>query len=155
MDIHNSIPTISTASGLTPMEIFSSHKNSTTNVLSNIHTFGCPIFVLEPSFHQNHKIPPWKLRSHVGVYLGHSPEHASFVPLPSSLQQFAFTASTDTFRFGNMQHEPDRHLFKADMKQEVLDLLSSGTLKLAPCSAIPHDNKPLQTHMELQKKEST
>jgi hypothetical protein len=77
VDIHNSTPT---ASGLTPMEIFSGFK-SHTSTLSNFHPFGCPIFVLEPSLRQNHKIPRWKPRSRVGVYLGHSPTHASTVPL--------------------------------------------------------------------------
>jgi hypothetical protein len=77
VDIHNSTPT---ASGLTPMEIFSGTK-SHTPTLHNFHPFGCPIFVLEPSLRQNHKIPRWKPRSRIGVYLGHSPIHASSVPL--------------------------------------------------------------------------
>jgi hypothetical protein len=77
VDIHNSTPT---KSGLTPMEIFSGFK-SNNNTLLHFHSFGCPIFVLEPSLRQNHKIPRWKPRSRVGVYLGHSPMHASSVPL--------------------------------------------------------------------------
>jgi hypothetical protein len=76
VDIHNSTPT---PSGLTPMELFSGVKGH--NNLQHFHTFGCPIFVLEPSLHQNHKIPRWKPRSRVGVYLGHSSSHASSVPL--------------------------------------------------------------------------
>ncbi len=36
---------------------------------------------LDPSLQQGHKIPCWKPRSRVGVYLGLSPEHASSVPL--------------------------------------------------------------------------
>jgi len=78
IDIHNSTPT---PSGLCPLEIFSGHKNIHPNNLSNFHTFGCPIFVLDPSLCQNHKIPKWKPRSRVGVYLGQSSEHASSVPL--------------------------------------------------------------------------
>lgn len=77
VDIHNLMPL---DSGLTPMEIFCRTANSPSPFL-NFHSFGCPVFVLEPTLHQNHKIPKWKPRSRVGVYLGHSPDHALSVPL--------------------------------------------------------------------------
>ncbi len=38
-------------------------------------------FFLDPSLQQGNKIPRWKPRSRVGVYVGSSPEHASSVPL--------------------------------------------------------------------------
>jgi len=75
-DVHNSTPTLS---GLTPEEIFTGVKGR--NRLQDFHTFGCPIFVLDPSLQQGHKIPRWKPRSRVGVYLGMSPNHASNIPL--------------------------------------------------------------------------
>jgi len=53
VDLHNNTPG---ASGLSPLEIFS-------------------------GLQQGHKIPHWKPRSRVGVYLGFSPNHASSVPL--------------------------------------------------------------------------
>lgn len=59
--------------------IFSGSKSN--NILHHFHPFGCPIYILELSLHQNHKIPKWKPRSRVGVYLGCSPEHASSIPL--------------------------------------------------------------------------
>jgi len=77
VDIHNSTPT---DSGLSPLEIFSG-TTSSSNPLVNFHPFGCPIFVLEPTLHQNHKIPKWKPRLRMGVYLGHSPDHALSIPL--------------------------------------------------------------------------
>ncbi len=70
VDLHNATPGVS---GLTPEEIFSGSKGR--NRLSDFHPFGCPIFVLDPTLQQGHKIPRWKPRSRVGVYLGHSPEH--------------------------------------------------------------------------------
>jgi hypothetical protein len=76
VDIHNATPN---AAGLTPEAIFSNSKN--TPRLHTFHPFGCPIFVFEPSLRQGHKIPKWKPRSRVGIYLGMSPEHASTVPL--------------------------------------------------------------------------
>jgi len=76
VDIHNITPT---STGLSPQEIFSGVKSSFDFSLP--HPFGCPIYVLEPTLRQNHKIPRWKPRSRVGVYIGFSPHHASSVPL--------------------------------------------------------------------------
>jgi hypothetical protein len=74
--LHNATPN---TIGFTPEELFSGTKQ--TSRLDSFHPFGCPIFVLEPSLHQGNKIPRWKLRSQVGVYLCMSSEHASSVPL--------------------------------------------------------------------------
>jgi hypothetical protein len=76
VDIHKATPN---TAGFTPEEIFTGTKS--TLHLHTFHPFGCPIFVLEPSLRQGHKIPKWKPRSRVGVYLGMSPDHASSVPL--------------------------------------------------------------------------
>jgi hypothetical protein len=40
-----------------------------------------PVFVLEPSLQQGHKIQKWKPRARQAIYLGHSPRHAQTVPL--------------------------------------------------------------------------
>jgi hypothetical protein len=76
VDLYNNTPN---STGLTPEEIFTGLKGH--NRLNDLHPFGCPIFVLDPSLQQGHKIPRWKPRSRVGVHLGFSPEHASSVPL--------------------------------------------------------------------------
>ncbi len=58
------------------------HRNvKGRNRLLDFHPFGCPIFVLDPSLQQGHKIPHWKPHSRVDVFLGLSPNHASSVPL--------------------------------------------------------------------------
>jgi hypothetical protein len=77
VDIHNSTPG---PSGLSPDEIFSGQK-STRNRINDFHTFGCPVFVLEASLQDGHKLPKWKPRSRMAVYLGLSPDHATTVPL--------------------------------------------------------------------------
>jgi hypothetical protein len=77
VDLHNNTPG---PSGLTPTKIFTGIK-SHTNRLLDFHPFGCPIFVLDPTLQQGHKLPRWKPRSCVGMYLGHSPLHASSIPL--------------------------------------------------------------------------
>jgi len=77
VDIHNSTPTIS---GLSPDEIFSGQK-STASKFKDFHPFGCPVFVLEASLQDGHRIPKWKPRSRMAIYLGNSPDHATTVPL--------------------------------------------------------------------------
>jgi hypothetical protein len=76
VDLHNNTPG---PSGLTPTEIFTGIKSHTNRL--DFHPFGCPIFVLDPTLQQGHKLPHWKTCSRVGVYLGHSPLHASSIPL--------------------------------------------------------------------------
>jgi hypothetical protein len=76
VDLHNCTPG---SSGLSPEEIFTGIKGRSR--LSDFHPFGCPVFVLDPSLQQGHKIPRWKPRSRVVVYLCLSPDHASSIPL--------------------------------------------------------------------------
>jgi len=78
IDIHNTPP----SSGLPSLEIFSGTKDS--DHLKNFHTFDCPIYVLEPTLHQNHKILRWKPHYRVGIFSGLSPPHASSVTLALS-----------------------------------------------------------------------
>jgi hypothetical protein len=77
IDIHNSTPG---ESGLSPDEIFSCHK-STRNHCRDFHPSGCPFFVLEASLQDGHRIPKWKPRSSMAIYLGNSPDHATTVTL--------------------------------------------------------------------------
>jgi hypothetical protein len=77
VDIHNATPG---PSGLSPEEIFSRQK-SRQDRLHDYHTFGCPLFVLEPRLQQGQRIPKWHPRSRQAIYLGHSPRHAQTVPV--------------------------------------------------------------------------
>jgi hypothetical protein len=77
INLHNNTPG---PFGLTPTEIFTGVK-SHYNKLLDFHPFGCPFFVLDPTLQQGQKLPCWKPRSRVGVYLGLSPNHASSIPL--------------------------------------------------------------------------
>ena len=53
VDVHNATPG---SSGLSPDEIFSGHKTTRCR-LRDFHPFGCPVFVLEASLQNGHKIP--------------------------------------------------------------------------------------------------
>lgn len=44
-------------SGFSPEEIFTGIKGRLH--LPNFHPFGCPVFVLDPTLQQGHKIPRW------------------------------------------------------------------------------------------------
>ncbi len=77
VDIHNATPG---QSGLSPEEIFSKQK-SRPDRLMDFHTFGCPVYVLDPRLQQGNKIPKWQPRSRQACYLGHSPRHAQTVPV--------------------------------------------------------------------------
>jgi hypothetical protein len=75
VDLHDATPCMS---GLLPANIFAGAKDK--NCLKSFHTFGCPVYVLEPCLQAGHKIPKWEPCSHMTIYLGHSPQHASNVP---------------------------------------------------------------------------
>jgi hypothetical protein len=77
VDVHNATPG---PSGLSPEEIFSKQKARPDRLL-DFHTFGCPVYVLDPRLQQGNKIPKWQPRSRQACYLGHSPRHAQTVPV--------------------------------------------------------------------------
>ena len=49
-------------------------------VISNRHTWGCPVFILTKKAQEN-KSAKWEPRSRCGIYLGHSPTHAGNVAM--------------------------------------------------------------------------
>ena len=48
--------------------------------LQNLHVWGCPVYVLNPSLQSGNKIPRWEPRSTLGVFCGLSTIHSSEVP---------------------------------------------------------------------------
>jgi hypothetical protein len=80
--LHNSLPN---SSGTCPADLFTGavmprHK------LRDLHVWGCPIYVLDPTLQQGKKLPRWQSCSRCGVFLGYSPHHSSDVPLILNLQ---------------------------------------------------------------------
>ncbi len=43
--------------------------------------FGCPVYVLDATLQDGHKLPKWVPRAHLGVFLGFLTLHSSQVPL--------------------------------------------------------------------------
>ena len=58
-------------------------KIGTTNGLSNFHTFGCPVYILDDSLQSvgGGGPPKWDPRAFLGIYLGRYPSHAGSIAL--------------------------------------------------------------------------
>ncbi|MEM1010162.1 MAG: hypothetical protein AAGJ35_14295, partial [Myxococcota bacterium] len=54
--------------------------------LDHFHPFGCPVYVLEDSLQSQQSHNKWSDRSRVGIFLCHSPRHATSVPLVLNTQ---------------------------------------------------------------------
>ena len=62
-------------SRLTPEELFTGLKLPNHDSLNNLRVWGCPVWVLHPRLQTASKIPRWKPRSRLGVYVGQSDSH--------------------------------------------------------------------------------
>jgi sporulation-control protein spo0M len=58
-------------------------KNKITNQANHkiLASFGCPVCVLDAMLQSGNSLPKWDKRSRVGVYFGHSAQHATTVSL--------------------------------------------------------------------------
>ena len=75
--IHNHFPD---EHGIAPADLFSGSQFP-RHKLKDIHTWGCPVYVLDPTLQQGKKLPKWQPRSRKGVFVGFSSSHGSEVPL--------------------------------------------------------------------------
>jgi hypothetical protein len=75
----NNLP--SQDNGMAPLEIFSQQKTANDyEHLRRAHTFGCPVFVLDPKLQSTGgKVPKWSPRSKRGMFLGISLDHATSI----------------------------------------------------------------------------
>ena len=76
-DVYNTIP--NKINGTSPIEGFSGSEVAPQ--LKYHHTFGCPIYSLDPSLQDKKHVPRWKAQAKLGIYLGPSPRHACSVSL--------------------------------------------------------------------------
>ena len=70
--------------GLVPLQRYSGDRTALD--ITIMHTWGCPVYVLDARLQGNGMIPKWDPWAQVGVYLGHSPSHAGNVALVLNLQ---------------------------------------------------------------------
>ena len=58
--------------GICPANIYTSNLVP-RHSLKDYHTWGCPVYVLDPSLQSGKKLPRWKPRSRLGVFMGRNP----------------------------------------------------------------------------------
>ena len=66
-----------------PIELFTNSRIQPN--LKHLHTFGCPVYVLDKTLQAQRPINAWLPRSRIGIYLGQSEQHAKNVSLVMSL----------------------------------------------------------------------
>jgi len=71
--------------GLSPNELWSSCR-APSEEFHRSHVFGCPVYVLDATLQDGHKIPKWAPRAHLGVFLGFFSLHSSQVPLVMNVE---------------------------------------------------------------------
>ena len=81
-DVYNSTPRIDEEAS--PIENFAGFKMRP--LLSRLHHFGCPVYVLHRKLQSGQKGRKWENRARVGVYLGHSTQHSKSIALVLSLE---------------------------------------------------------------------
>lgn len=72
------------ANGVCPADLFMG-TTIPRHKLKDIHTWGCPVYVLDPKLQQGKKLPRWDPKACRGIFLGFSPHHSSDVPLVLNL----------------------------------------------------------------------
>ena len=75
--LHNHIPN---QHGIAPVDLFFGSQVP-KHKLRDLHVWGCPVYVLDPTLQQGKKLPRWEPRSRRGLFVGFSPHHSSNVPL--------------------------------------------------------------------------
>ena len=69
---------------LVPTAMFA--RTNQVQQLDHLHTFRCPVYVLDTRLQQSKKIDKWQQRSRMGVYLGQSKHHTITVHLVLSIK---------------------------------------------------------------------
>jgi len=75
--IYNNLPN---TDGISPNDLFTG-TNSSPQKLKDMHVWGCPVYVLDPTLQQGKKLPRWQPKSRKGIFVGFSQSHSSNVPL--------------------------------------------------------------------------
>jgi hypothetical protein len=77
--------------GLSPLDMFTKTRWPHSR-FNDLHVWGCPVYVLDTTLSNGHKIPRWQNRSTRCIFVGMSDSHASSVPLVLNPVTGAITA---------------------------------------------------------------
>jgi hypothetical protein len=80
--LYNTLPN---QHGVCPSDLFTG-TTIPRHKLRDLHVWGCPVYVLDPTLQQGMKLPRWQPRSRRGLFVGYSRHHSSDVPLILNLQ---------------------------------------------------------------------
>ena len=86
--IWNRMPNVKT--GLSPIDVFT-RTRWPQHRFHDLHVWGCPVYVLDKTIADGHKLPRWQPRSQRSMYMGMSESHSSSVPLVLNLTTGAIT----------------------------------------------------------------
>ena len=137
VNVHNSLPwPRKTESPLSKFSGTSVHPN-----LKHFHPSGCPVYVLQAPLQTRSPFPKWGECSRIGIFLCHSPHHASAVPLVLSTQtglvspQFhcVFDDDFDTVK----KEQADTRIWKAkahlqEAKERAAEVTTQSSLVSSP-----------------------
>jgi len=102
---------------LAPIELFTGVKLPEYKAISQARVWGCPVYVLDPKIQDGKKLPKWRARSRVGMYLGASLDHSSTVGRILNLRTGAISpqyhvvydelfSSVETYAMNNEKFDP-------------------------------------------------
>lgn len=87
--LHNILPKLSRGN-LAPLQLLLNAPLDPKR-FDDLHVWGSPVFVLEPSLRDGKKLPRWRPRSRRGIYLGVSERYAASAPLCLNLTTGSIT----------------------------------------------------------------
>ena len=111
--------------------------------LKHFHPFGCLVYVLQAPLQTRSPFPKWGERSRIGIFLCHSPHHASSVPLVLSTQtglispQFHCVFDDDFDTVKKEQADTSIWKIKAHL-QEAKEIVTEKTTRSSLISAPTH-----------------
>jgi hypothetical protein len=110
--------------------------------LDHFHPFGSPVYVLHNSLQSHHSHNKWTDRSRVGIFLSHSPHHASSVPLVLNTQTGLVSPQfhciyDDAFDTSKRDTQFESQWQRKAKLQSYADLLIGSRHTVSPTTNVP------------------
>jgi hypothetical protein len=115
--LFNHLPTL--GPGIAPHELLT-RTILPRHHLQQMHVWGCPVYVLDPTLQDGKKIPCWRPRSRRSIFIGISPIHAHTVPLVLSCARLSITPQFHVILMtGSQQSLVNKNLMKHQIGGET------------------------------------
>jgi hypothetical protein len=100
---------------------------------NDLHVWGAPTFVLDPTLQDGKKLPQWKPRSRRAVFVGFSPKHATTIPLVVNLATGTispqFHCVFDDW-FSTVFSDPDRIQILSNLLGQIFSVRAGSNILL-------------------------